>query len=373
MHHAEDISHISQRLEVGRKALETLATIASQLENAKDGLIRSAYLTSNIEDLPPAVRRLWESLDKSIMALSANDLGAELMQIEQHLAVRLVWLTPFIEKICDEETVPDNARIAEVRLQLQDMARLAGTALAMRMLAHRKNFKFPPSQLPIKADDLRDKAQRVKKIERTHKLKVINHMREMTKATTEMLQTAELDAATRTMLKGVLHDLQLNAKHLANGGSFSTLPTPIEMVEMTEPEQEAAELTLVDDKPVVAQEASAPLSAQHSQPIAHLSDQPRKEIAAAPTKAAVAASSSTRPPVIPVSRPVVVPPSRVSTASANQRPAAARPAVAITVHTSTITLNPVARFFLQLYIWMTTPTNVSWSEARLMVHEEDDF
>jgi len=356
MHHAEDISHISQRLEVGRKALETLATIASQLENAKDGLIRSAYLTSNIEELPPAIRRLWESLDKNIMAMSAKDLGNELIQIEQHLAVRLVWLTPFIEKICDEETVTENERIHEVRLQLQDMARLAGTALAMRMLAHRKNFKFPPSQLPVKADDLRDKAQRVKKIERTHKLKVITHMREMTKATTEMLQTPDLDAATRTMLKGVLHDLQLNAKHLANGGSFSTLPTPIEMVEMNEPEPETAELALVEDKPA---EPAVPV------------EPPKEAIPKTVVQKPAMQSSSARLPPLPSTMPVSSPNTSRPVSSATTR--LQRPAIAITIHTSTISINPLARFFLQLYIWMTTPTNVSWSEARLMVHEEDDL
>jgi hypothetical protein len=367
MHHAEDISHISQRLEVGRKALETLATIASQLENAKDGLIRSAYLTSNIEELPPAVRRLWESLDKNIMAMSAKDLGNELLQIEQHLAVRLVWLTPFIEKICDEETVTENQRINEVRLQLQDMARLAGTALAMRMLAHRKNFNFPPSQLPIKADDLRDKAQRVKKIERTHKLKVITHMREMTKATTEMLQTPNLDAATRMMLKGVLHDLQLNAKHLANGGSFTTLPTPIEMVEMNEPESEATELALVEDNPV-----GVTLSVEHLKETASL------RVAEKPLMSPP--SSGRSPPLMPPPAPVATSrpastPASTSTSVLTPKlvPAPVRPAIAITIHTSTISINPVARFFLQLYIWMTTPTNVSWSEARLMVHEEDDL
>jgi len=359
MHHAEDISHISQRLEVGRKALETLATIAAQLENAKDGLIRSAYLTSNINELPPAIRRLWESLDKTIMAMSAQDLGAELMQIEQHLSVRLVWLTPFIEKICDEETVTENERIKEVRLQLQDMARLAGTALAMRMLAHRKNYKFPRSQLPIKADDLRDKAQRVKKIERTHKLKVITHMREMTKATTEMLQAADLDASMRNMLKGVLRDLQLNAKHLANGGSFTTLPTPIEMVEMNEPEQEASELALVEDNPSNSVTSSLEQS---------------KEVAAVPlaSKPSMVPPSSSRLPPPPSLMPPV-PPAAVSRPSLSPMTKPSRPAIAITIHTSTISINPLARFFLQLYIWMTTPTNVSWSEARLMVHEEDDF
>ena len=50
MNQSGDISNISQRLEVGRKALETLASIASQLENAKDGLVRSAYLTANIDE-----------------------------------------------------------------------------------------------------------------------------------------------------------------------------------------------------------------------------------------------------------------------------------------------------------------------------------
>ena len=356
MHHAESSSHISQRLEIGRKALETMASIAAQLENTKDGLIRSAYLTSNVEDLPPGIRRLWESLDKNIMAMSAKELGNELLQIEQHLAVRLVWLTPFIEKVCTEETLGDDARIRDVRIQMQDLSRLAGTALAMRMLAHRKNFKFPPSQLPIKADDLRDKAQRVKKIERTHKLRVITHMRDMTKATTEMLQTPDLDASTRAMLKGVLHDLQMNAKHLANGGSFTTLPAPIEEVEMNEPEQEAVtELALVEEKPAENSiQPVQPEQARKENPALAMSQKIPVIPSAAPLVAAKQLRSSAAP--IPATKPV---------------PPAPRPTVAITIHTSNISINPVMRFLLQMYIWMTTPTNVSWSEAGLMITDDD--
>jgi DNA mismatch repair ATPase MutS len=354
MHHAEDSSHISQRLEVGRKALETLASIASQLESAKDGLIRSAYLTSNIEELPPAIRRLWESLDKNIMAMSATELRAELLQLEQHLSVRMIWLTPFIEKICAEETLSDDARIRDVRLQMQDMARLAGTALAIRVLAHRKHYKFPPSEMPVRADELREKAQRVKKIERVHKLRVITHMREMTKATTSMLKLPSLDTATRTMLKSVLNDLQLNAKHLANGGSFASLPAPIEEVEMTEPEMEAA-----NDLNLVATSPADPEVEQES--VEHIVSSPAPAVAAKLSNAIMLANKGAS---LAASSPVPA-----------VQPLRTAPAREQSIKPSAITHTPRApsRFFKQLYVWVKSPMNVTWSEARLMIADADDL
>lgn len=340
MHHAEDSSHISQRLEIGRKALETMASIASQLENAKDGLVKSAYLASNVEDLPPGVRRLWESLDKDFMIMPAQELWDKLSQIEQHLSARLLWLTPFIEKICEDEKINDDARISEVRLQMQDLARLAGTALAIRMLAYRKHFKFPLSELPIRADDLREKAQYVKKIERVHKLRVINHMHDMVKATTSMLQMPNLDTSMRAMLKGVLHDLQLNVKHLAKGGSFASLPVPIEEVELQEPDMEATSaLSLVeDDKPASSQSHAMPSASKKQMPV------------------------SVRPLPPPISQPVKTAP------PTPPRPRVVAQGVPYVVGN---THNSLWRFFKQLYIWIKAPLNVTWAEARLIMMDDD--
>lgn len=367
MHHAEDSSHISQRLEIGRKALETMASIASQLENAKDGLVKSAYLASNIEDLPPAIRRLWESLDKDFMIMPAQELWEKLSQIEQHLSARLMWLTPYIEKICADEKINDDVRIREVRLQTQDLARLAGTALAIRMLAHRKNFKFPPGKLPVRADDLREKAQRIKKIERVHKLRVINHMHDMVKATTGMLQMPNLDASMRAMLKGVLHDLQMNVKHLANGGSFASLPVPIEEVELQEPQAEAeAELSLVEDeKPVQS-------SAEQTTKIPVVASQPRTATASgrpvSPQMQAASVSSKKQAPVSvrPLPKPVQPP----VTMAPPLRPRSV-PQVAPQMNGSSH--NAVSRFFRQFYIWIKSPLSVTWNEARLIMMDDDDF
>ena len=354
MHHAEDSSHISQRLEIGRKALETMASIASQLENARDGLVRSSLLTANVEDLPPGVRRLWESLDKNIMAMSAIDLRNELLQIEQHLSVRLVWLTPFIEKICADETISDDARIHDVQTQMQDLARLASTALAIRMLAHRKNYKFSPSELPIRAEVLREKAERVKKIERTHKLRVVNHMRDMTKATTTMLKSPGLDAATHAMLKNVLRDLQLNAKHLANGGSFSSLPVPIEEVEMNEPEPEAADLALEEEKvahEIDRQTAHTDIPAGAAAVVTSVFQAPTVPKTQSRIHNQIASSISAIAPTI------AKPPRNLGTLGGVSRPL--------------VQTNSVWRFFRQFHVWLKSPLNVTWREAALLMHEED--
>src|SRR5882757_2972892 len=99
MTQSADNSQISQRLEAGRMYLESLAKMASQLENAKDGLVSSAYLTSDLEKVPAGLRKLWESLDKSVATLSAQDLVARLVQLEELLAEQLTALMPLIEKI----------------------------------------------------------------------------------------------------------------------------------------------------------------------------------------------------------------------------------------------------------------------------------
>jgi hypothetical protein len=377
MHQSGDSSHISQRLEVGRKALETLASIASQLENAKDGLGRSSYLTVNIEELPPGIRRLWESLDKDVMAMSAQDLADKLLHLERLLTVRLASVMPMVERICAAGQ-SEEVKIGGMRAQLQDLSRLASTALAIRLLAHRKNYKFPASQLPISADVLRDKAQRVKKIERVHKLRVITHMKDMVKATTDMLSTPGLDAGSKTMLQGVLRDLKSNARHLADGGSFSSLPVPIEEVEMSESDQDVvSELRLVDDKP--AFEKASPPSVSPTQPppkVQHQS-QPAPRPTAQPTPSQTQQSAPQAKPPRPQPQPQVQRPPDVARVErrATVRTPPARTAVHPTIKMRPLapTHNPAARLWRHLRTWMKAPMGVTWNEARLMMHDEDDL
>jgi hypothetical protein len=367
MHQSGDSSHISQRLEVGRKALETLASIASQLENAKDGLVRSSYLTTNIEELPPGIRRLWESLDKDVLAMSAQDLATKLLQLERLLTVRLASVMPMVERICAEDR-GEEVKIGGMRAQLQDLSRLASTALAIRLLAHRKHFKFPASQLPISADVLRDKAQRVKKIERVHKLRVITHMKDMVKATTTMLGTSGLDAATKGMLHGVLRDLKSNARHLADGGSFSSLPVPIEEVEMSESDQDHdSDLALVDDRPAFEDVATIP----PPQPTPQVQRQPPVQTVPPTTQRPIPQKT----PSPPQSQAQRLPDSVKVERRAVVRTAPTRAVLHQTIKMSTLTPTPnrLVQLWRHLRTWISAPMGVTWSEARLMIHDEDDL
>lgn len=347
-----DISNISQRLEVGRKALETLASIASQLENAKDGLVRSAYLTANIDELPPGIRRLWESLDKDVMVMPAPELAKKLQHLERMLALRLATVMPTVEKICAAENRGEEIEVGGMRAQLHDLSRLASTALAIRLLAHRKNFKFPPGQLPISADVLRDKALRVKKIERVHKLRVLTHIHDMVKATVGMLSNDGIDATTKTMLRGVLRDLQSNARHLADGGSFSNLPVPIENVELSEAEQnELSELSLIDEPLAFPPAEKPPVAAQA----------PAKEAQPSTPKATQKSKTASQP--IATSAPIPIVPSKRAT-----RPSSAQVA---TVKMNRVSLNPIGRFWRHLRTWIKAPMGVTWREAGSLMDDDN--
>ena len=354
MNPSGDISNISQRLEVGRKALETLASIASQLENAKDGLVRSAYLTANIEDLPPGIRRLWESLDKDVMVMSAPELAKKLQHLERMLAVRLATVMPTVEKICAAENRGEEIEVRGMRAQLHDLSRLASTALAIRLLAHRKNFKFPPGQLPISADVLRDKALRVKKIERVHKLRVLTHIHDMVKATVGMLSNDGVDTATKTMLRGVLRDLQSNARHLADGGSFSNLPVPIENVELSEAEQnELGELSLIDEPLAFPPAEKPPVAAEvPTKPTQTPTPKSVQKSKNAPTVTQPTVSS-TPAPAVPTKR--AANPSREQVA---------------TVKMNRVSSNPVGRFWRHLRTWMKAPMGVTWREAANLMDDD---
>jgi len=253
MSQSGDSSRISQRLEIGRSFLERIATLASKLENAKEGLVRSSYLGTDLDQLPVAARKLWESLDHDVAVLPPREIALKLIHVEQSLAERMKAIMPLVEKICAADERGEEIAIRGFRDQLADLSRFASTALAIRLLAHRKNYKLPPPQLPFTSDTLRERAQRVKAIERTHKLRVMSQMREMMKATTEMLQSASLDKTMRASLQAVMRDLQTNAKHLASGGSFSSLPVPIEYVEMEGDQVEETGIELaIEDAPAAA-------------------------------------------------------------------------------------------------------------------------
>jgi hypothetical protein len=249
-----DSSHISQRLEYGRMYLESLAKIASQLENAKEGLTNSAYLNSDLEELPPGLRKLWESLDKNITSLSAQELVTKLVQLEDLLAEQLTTLMPLIEKVCSAEASADAIELPDFRFKFKELSRLASTSLAIRILARRKRYNVPPASLPVRASELRERAEQVKSAERTHKLRVITQMRDMVKVTTTFFNEAT-DAATKSLLRSVLQDLQANARHLGNGGSFRTLPAPIEAVEISGDHMDSVEpITLPHPPPEIRAE-----------------------------------------------------------------------------------------------------------------------
>jgi hypothetical protein len=310
-----DATHISQRLEVGRKYLEQLADIALQIEHARVGLTNSSYLSANPDEVPTALKRLWEFLEKDIAALPERELVNELIDLERMLADRLKSIMPVVDRLCATDDGGEEVQISGVRTQLQELSRMSTTALAMRLLAHRRRFKVPFTQLPISADTLLERAQRVKQVERKHKLRVITHMKDMVTATTSMLSAPGIDAAMRTMLKGVLRDLQLNARHLATGGSFATLPIPIEHVEVGEEDHEES------------------------------------VVEAPPPRAAEPAMTRTQAPPLPPPTPTPTPTPREHVAT----------------HRLDLTqTTPVGHFFRHVGAWLRAPMGVTWSEAGKM-------
>jgi hypothetical protein len=329
MNPPSESTHITQRLETGRKCLEELADIASQLENAKEGLVRSSYLGDNLDEVPQPLRKLWESLDKDISALSKNALIEELAKLERLLTVRLSALMPLIDAICTADERGADIKLENARRQLADLSRLASTALAIRLLARRRRYDVPPANLPVNSGALRDRAQRVKAVERKHKLAVLSQIKEMVEATTAMMNMEGIDNDTRKMLKSVLRDLQSNAKHLANGGSISTLPVPIEHVEMqdetTEPELD--ELTLVSD----TNDTAAPFNP--------------------------ATLNQTNTATLPAPPAIASPP----TAQSPRRPVSF-----IATQSIKPSYSPF-RFWRQLRTWMQAPIGVTWSQAGAML------
>ena len=326
MSQSGDSTHISQRLEVGRKYLEKLADIALQIEHAREGLTRSAFLSVDPEKLPASVKRLWESLDKDIAALPEREMIKELIELERLLTERLKTVMPMVERLCAADDRGEEVQLSGVREHLQELSRLSTTSLAIRLLAHRKRFKVPYSRLPVNADALLERAQRVKQVERKHKLRVITHMKDMVNATLSMLNAPGIDSAMRTMLKGVLRDLQTNARHIAAGGSFASMPIPIEHVEVSE-----------EDNAEVPQEPP-PAPVKVKPPIGM---SPKVQTAAAPRAQ----------------------PSQVTTPM--QR-------AAVTTQRLDLTqMTPVGHFFQHMRTWLRAPVGVTWSEAGKIAHTED--
>jgi hypothetical protein len=204
---------------------------------------------------------------------------------------------------------------------LAELARFASTALAIRLLAHRKNYTMPPPRLPFTSETLRERAQHVKTIERKHNLRVVEQICDTMKTTTEILRSSVLDKMTRVSLQAVMRDLQSNAKHLATSGSFSSLPVPIEYVEMEDDQVEETSIELAADKP------PAPPIEMKSEPVA--------------------------PPPIPKR-----PPAKPASASV----ARAARVVPIHLRTQPIAINSPS-LWRHFSVWLKTPMGVTWREA----------
>ena len=149
------------------------------------------------------------------------------------------------------------------------------------------------------------------------------------------------------MLQSVLRDLQSNARHLANGGSFASLPVPIEEVEMSESDQdEVSELSLVDDKPAF--------------------ESPNSE----PPPPTVQVKSEPPPPVKPLAERIASSPVHTPVPAT---PPARRPPQRSTPAPKVVARNPLSSLWRHLLTWMKAPMGVTWSEARLIMHDEDDL
>lgn len=218
------IAQISERLASGRQALEELIDIASELERTRAGLENSAYLNVASAYLPPAVRRIWKTLDSTVQALSREELLARLAQLEKQLATRLEAALTIVDTVCGAAQRGEKIKIEGFRGTLADVSRLAGTALAIRLLARNKNYALPAAELPLAAEFLREKVAQIRTVEQVQKKRAATIIDDMSAAADSAAKSIELSTAQRAQLAALSKDLQANKQHLSNGGDFDALP-----------------------------------------------------------------------------------------------------------------------------------------------------
>lgn len=216
---------ISERLASGRQALEELIDIASELERTRAGLENSAYLNVASAYLPPAVRRIWKTLDSTIQALSREELLARLALLERQLATRLEGALTIVDTVCKAARRGEKINIAGFRGTLADVSRLAGTALAIRIMARNKNYALTPAELPVAAEFLREKVEQIRGAEQVQKKRALVILDDMSAAADAALKSRELPASQREQLQALSKSLQANKQHLNSDGNFEALPT----------------------------------------------------------------------------------------------------------------------------------------------------
>jgi hypothetical protein len=221
---ASTIAQISERLASGRQALEELIDIASELERTRAGLENSAYLNVASAYLPPALRRIWKTLDNTIQSLSREELLAKLTTLERQLATRLEGALTIVDSVCNAAQSGKKINIAGFRGTLADVSRLAGTALAIRIMARNKNYALTPAELPVAAEFLREKVSQIRAVEQVHKKRAVAIIDDMTDAAGSALQSKEIDSAQRAQLVALSKDLQINKQYLSGDGNFEALP-----------------------------------------------------------------------------------------------------------------------------------------------------
>ena len=239
-----DFSQEIIRIDAGRNALQRLLDVTLALEKLRMGLESSLELGKPKIELPSDTIKLYLALGKKIRNLSDRDILLRLKGLDQRVKSNLEAIIPLIEFFDLALTnSPHTREISTMIDKIGTFPQRAKTAVALRVLLHKRGLESPALQLPIPISVIREKLGLVEHQEREHRKKSEGAMKEIESDLSRLLNNRHQPKAMRDILKAAMADMARNREHLQAGLSIEELPASIEHINFNIEAVPTAEIT----------------------------------------------------------------------------------------------------------------------------------
>lgn len=242
-----------QHLESRRCLIERLIVIARSLELLKNSLVG---LLDPLDDSEPHpdVAVTFDALDRKLRNMADADVMLRLANLDNQLRLQFQQVQPLLDQLEDDSS-DHNVLVVQARDLIERFHRYAKTALALRLLLHRRGKTTDESPLPYDRSSLVRQLEGLTAQERAARRQVIEEMQGMARDLDGLLADTALHPALQERLSALRQGLDANLAHLLAGHSIEDLPLAVEPIDF-----DAAQLFIPQPLESPPQPPSAPLN-----------------------------------------------------------------------------------------------------------------
>lgn len=239
----KDISDIDDK----RKVLEQIVNITTAIEQMQDSLHSCLVLGLPSKEFPKEALQLYKSLSGSIQHLPVSKVKEYLNNLETVINSQLKKILQLSGmNFSSDETVEilflsSESEENSIIDLLNDFKRTAQTAVSLRVLLKKRGVSTPGSVMPVSREMIQQQLQHLEEEDKQQRSKIKVQIMEMKESLQVMIENPAYPEAMKSMLTGVMDNLENDLHCIDAGGKLEELSFVTENQELTVPEEQSEE------------------------------------------------------------------------------------------------------------------------------------